>query len=86
MNKINLKDMVIGFLLGILVMFGIAAMSPAVPAEKFSGMLDMGNHHYYILTTREIYHIKLKEDRIIDTSRVASLKDLKQNLVIRYNR
>lgn len=86
MNRFNLKDMVIGFLLGMVVLLGIAATSAATSREVFSSMLDMGNNHYYIVTTEAIYHVKLRHDHITDTSRVATIKDIKRDVVIRYNR
>ena len=85
MKRFNLKDMVIGFLLGVVVVLGLAAASP-VPREAFCSMLDMGNNHYYIVTTEGIYHVKLRYDHIKDTSRVATIKDIKRDVVIRYNR
>ena len=86
MKKFNLKDMIIGFLLGIIVVLGIAATTAGPSRETFSSMLDLGNHHYYIVTSEGIYHVKLKEDHIADTSEVATIKDLKRDVVIRYNR
>ncbi|MCK5879252.1 MAG: hypothetical protein KAH24_05710 [Holophagae bacterium] len=85
MKRFNLKDMVIGFLLGMVVVLGLAATS-AAPRETFSSMLDMGNKHYYIVTTEGIYHVKLRQDHITDTSKVATIKDIKRDVVIRYNR
>ncbi|NOY22066.1 MAG: hypothetical protein GXO70_00960 [Acidobacteria bacterium] len=86
MKRFNLKDMVIGFLLGVVVVLGIAATSAAPSRESFSSMLDMGSNHYYIVTTEGIYHVKLRQDHITDTSRVATIKDLRRDVVIRYNR
>ncbi len=86
MKRFNLKDMVIGFLLGVVVVLGIAATSKTTSGETFSSMLDMGSNHYYIVTTQGIYHVKLRQDHITDTSRVATIKDIKRDIVIRYNR
>ncbi len=86
MKRFNLKDMVIGFLLGVVVVLGIAATSATPSRETFCSMLDMGNHHYYIVTSKEIYHVKLRQDHITDTSHVATIKDLRRDVVIRYNR
>jgi len=85
MKRLNLKDMVIGFLLGVVVVLGIAASS-AAPRETFSSMLDMGSNHYYIVTNEGIYHVKIRQDHITDTSCVATIKDIKRDVVIRYNR
>ncbi|RLE19310.1 MAG: hypothetical protein DRJ14_01065 [Acidobacteria bacterium] len=85
MKRFNLKDMIIGFLLGVVVVLGLAATS-AAPRETFSSMLSMGSNHYYIVTTQGIYHVKLRQDHILDTSRVATIKDIKRDVVIRYNR
>ena len=85
MKRFNVKDMVIGFLLGVIVVLGLAATSSA-PRETFSSMLNMGSNHYYIVTTQGIYHVKIRQDHITDTSKVATIKDIKRDVVIRYNR
>ncbi len=84
MKRFNLKDMVIGFLLATVLFLGMAMTAAAPDDEQFCSMLDMGKDHYYIMTNKAIYHVKLRQDKILDTSSVATMKDLRRDVVIRF--
>ena len=84
MKRINIKDMVIGFLLAAVLFLGVAMAAPGSSEEKFCSMVDMGKDHFYVVTTEGIYHVKIKRDKVIDTSRVADIGDLRRDLVERY--
>ena len=83
-KRFNLKDMLIGFLLGALLFVGMAMGGQGERTETFCSMLDLGKDHYYIMTTEAIYHVKIRHDKVIDTSRVGKIGDLKRDVVIRY--
>lgn len=85
MKRFHVKDMLIGFLLGVLVIMGLGMAAQPEPKETFSTMIDIGNDHYYIMTNERIYHVKIKYDRVVDTSHVAKVKDLHRDVVIRYD-
>lgn len=85
MKRFHVKDMIIGFLLGALVIMGLGMAAKPDTKETFSTMIDLGNDHYYIMTNERLYHVKIKYDRVIDTSKVAEIKDLHRDVVVRYD-